>query len=117
MLKFIVVAAVVAFAVGIIVGTNSTSGNASLTEQVVSDAIPAESIAPQLTKTETDLLATLDSFSDELALLRMIESGIAQRSEEYEALNLEIVRLAVIKTALEKELGVVVSASLSESGQ
>ena len=110
MLKFVVAATVVAFAVGIFVGVNSTSKDAPSTGAVLSSAISANTDVPGPDNTAPDRMTNIERLDAEIAALNMLENGIAERNDEYKALISEIARLLTVKSTLEVELGEAVFA-------
>ena len=117
MLKFVVVAAVVAFAVGILVGVNSTSNDAPSTGAVLSNAIAANTDVPGPGDTSPDRMTNIERLYAEIAVLNMLENGIAERNDEYKALISEIARLLTVKSTLEVELGEAVFVPRVASGR
>lgn len=114
MLKFVVVAAVVAFAVGIVVGLNASSDGAPSGEQVFSSASPD---VARPGNTSPIRMSDVEKLDAEITLLDMLEKSIAKRNDEYETLNKEIARLLMIKVTLEGELGEAVFISGAASGR
>ena len=104
MLKIIVVAAVVAFAVGIIVGVNSTSDRTSRVEQVLTAAAPTSSDVPQFDPSDPGRLTNVEKIGSEITVLKLLENRIAERNVEYEALISEINRLRTIEATLAEEI-------------
>lgn len=117
MLKFVVVAAVVAFAVGIVVGLNASSDGAPSGEQVFSSASPASPDVARPGNTSPIRMSDVEKLDAEITLLDMLEKSIAKRNDEYETLNKEIARLLMIKVTLEGELGEAVFISGAASGR
>lgn len=117
MLKFVVVAAVVAFAVGIVVGLNASSDGAPSGEQVFSSASPAIPDVARPGNTSPIRMSDVEKLDAEITLLDMLEKSIAKRNDEYETLNKEIARLLMIKVTLEGELGEAVFISGAASGR
>ncbi len=117
MLKFVVVAAVVAFAVGIVVGLNATSDGALSSRQILSSALPENTDVPRPDNTSPDRMTEFERIDAEITVLKLLEDRIAQQNGEYEALILEIARLETTKTTLEGELADAVFVSGAASGQ
>ena len=117
MLKFVVVAAVVAFAVGIVVGSNASSDGAPSGEQVFSSAIPAIPDVVRPGNTSQIRMSDVEKLDAEITLLNVLEKSIAKRNDEYQTLINEIARLLTIKVTLEGELGEAVFISGAASGQ
>lgn len=117
MLKFVAAAAVVAFAVGILVGVNSTSNDAPSTGAVLSRAIAANTDVPGPGDTSPDRMTNIERLGAEIAVLNMLKNGIAERDDEYKALISEIARLLTVKSTLEVELGEVVFVPRVASGR
>ncbi len=104
MAKFIIVAAVLAFAAGIMVGVNSTSGETSGIEQVLANATPASSDIPQLDEFDPNRMTNIERIDAEIAVLNMLESSISERNAEYEALLSEITGLKAARDILGEEI-------------
>ena len=117
MLKIIAVAAVVAFAAGIMVGLNASSDGAPSGEQVLSSAISANTDVPWPDVTSPDRTSEIERINAEIAVLRVLERSIAERNGEYETLITDITRLQTIKSALEGEIEAAVFLSGAASGQ
>ena len=111
------VAAVVAFAVGILVGVNSTFNDAPSTGAVLSNAIAANTDVPGPGDTSPDRMTNIERLDAEIAVLNMLEHGIAERNDEYKALISEIARLLTVKSTLEVELGEAVFVPRVASGR
>ena len=92
MVKFIAVAAVMAFAVGLIrVNFRSTSDRP--VAEVASNAIPANSSAERPEDSSRTQTVTSDEFSENVDLLKSLEISIGKRNREYEDLIAEINKL------------------------
>ena len=106
MLKFIVVAVavVVAFAVGIIVGVNSSSSGTSGIEQVLNNATPASSDVPQLDASDPRQMTNSDQLNAQIELLKWLNSNVSNRNAERQLLISEIARLRTMKSDLEAEV-------------
>ena len=117
MLKFVVVAAIVAFAMGIMVGLNASSGDAPSGEQVLSSAIPANTDVPRPDDTSPDRMTEIERMKAEIAVLNVLEKSIAAHNGEYEALITEITRLQTIKATLEGEIEAATFLSRATLGQ
>ncbi len=104
MLKFIVVAAVVAFAVGIIVGMNSSSNGTPGIEQVLNNATPASSDVPRLDASDSRQMTNGEQLDTQIELLKVLSSEISYRNAEHQLLISEIARLRMMKADLEAEV-------------
>ena len=106
MLKFIIVAVavVVAFAVGIIVGVNSSSSGTSGIEQVFNNATPASSDVPQLDASDPRQMTNSDQLNAQIEPLKWLNSNVSNRNAEYQLVILEIARLQTMKSDLEAEV-------------
>ncbi len=117
MAKFIVVTAVVALAVGIIIGVNSKPDSPPRNGQVLSNATPASSDVPQLDESGPIRMTDVEKIEAEIAVLNLLDSSISERNEEYEALISEITRLHTIRAILEGEIEAAQFVSGLTSGQ
>jgi hypothetical protein len=109
MLKFIVVAAAVAFAVGIVVGVNLSSSGTSGTEQVLNIATPASYDVPQLDASDPRQMMNDEQLDTQIEVLNILGSSISYRNAEHRLLISEIARLQMLKADLEAEIDGVVS--------
>ncbi len=117
MAKFIVVTAVLALAVGIVIGVNSEPDNTTRGGQVLSNATPASADVPQLDESDPDRITNVERIDAEIAVLNLLRASISERNKEYEALISEITRLHTIRAILEGEIEAAQFVSGLTSGQ
>ena len=104
MVKFIIVTAVVALAVGIIIGVNSKPDSTPRIGQVLSNATPASADVPQLGESDPDRMTNVERIYAEIAVFNMLAAGISELNEEYEALISEITGLKAARDTLKTEI-------------
>ena len=105
MLKFIIVAVAVAFAIGIVVGLNAAPDSTPSVGQVLGNAVPANAAIPQSPNTSSVGMTNTENSDAEIMLLKLLEASIAERNNEYRVLISEIARLQLIKITLKGEPG------------
>ena len=111
MAKYIAVAAVVALAVGIIIGVNSNPDSTPWVGQALSNAIPASADVSLLDETGLGRITNAERIDAEIGVLNLLADAIAdqdatlsEREEKYEALISEITRLTTIRDTLQGEI-------------
>lgn len=103
MAKIIVVTAVLALALGIMIGVNARSGTPPSAAQILSNATPASADVPQLDSGPTRM-TNVERIDAEIVVLNMLAAGISELNEEYEGLISEVTGLKAIRDTLKGEI-------------